>query len=112
MIEIEDECKECKKDWTKCGTCPVMMNWVKERRELNDIFEVKKIIKEYYNEASYGLFFNRNNVGDKMINIYNKNGIQIDICYDYGYFEIFGLDSLQKTELKKFYENLKNNIRK
>lgn len=23
-----------------------------------------------------------------MINIYNKNGIQIDICYDYGYFEI------------------------
>ena len=89
-----------------------MMNLVKERRELNDIFEVKKIIKEYYNEASYGLFFNRNNVGDKMINIYNKNGIQIDICYDYGYFEIFGLDSLQKTELTKFYENLKNNIRK
>ena len=84
-----------------------MINWVKERRELNDIFEVEKIIKEYYNEASYGLFFNRNNVGDKMINIYNKNGIQIDICYDYGYFEIFGLDSIQKTELTKFYENLK-----
>ena len=89
-----------------------MMNWVKEHIKLNDISEVKKIIKEYYNEASSGLFFNRNNVGDKMINIYNKNGIQIDICYDYGYFEIFGLDSLQKTELTKFYEKLNNNIRK
>ena len=111
MIEIEDECKECKKIG-KCGACQVTMNWVKEHRKLNDIFEVEKIIKEYYNEASYGLFFNRNNVGDKMINIYNKNGIQIDICYDYGYFEIFGLDSLQKTELTKFYETLKNNIRK
>lgn len=85
---------------------------VKEHRKLNDIFEIEKIIKEYYNEASYGLFFNRNNFGDKMVNIYNKNGIQIDICYDYGYFEIFGLDSLQETELTKFYENLKNNIRK
>lgn len=110
-MEIEDECQECKKIG-KCGACPVMMNWVKEHRELNDIFEVKKIIKEYYNEASHGLFFNRNNVGNKMINIYNKNEIQIDICYDYGYFEIFGLNSLQKTELTKFYENLKNNIRK
>ena len=85
---------------------------IKEHREFNDISEVKKIIKEYYNEASYGLFFNRNNVGDKMINIYNKNGIQIDICYNHGYFEIFGLNSLQKTELTKFYENLKNDIRK
>lgn len=110
-MEIEDECKECKKIG-KCGTCPVMMNWVKEHRKMNDISKVKKIIKEYYNEASHGLFFNRNNFGDKMINIYNKNGIQIDICYDHGYFEIFGLDSLQKTELTKFYENLKNNIRK
>lgn len=108
VIEIEDECKECKKIG-KCGACPVMLNWVKEHREMN---EVKKIIKEYYNEASHGLFFNRNNVGDEMINIYNENGIQIDICYDYGYFEIFGLDSLQKTELTKFYENLKEKRRR
>lgn len=25
-------CKNCKKDWTKCGTCPVMMQWVKEHK--------------------------------------------------------------------------------
>lgn len=25
MVETDKRCKECKKDWTKCGTCPVMM---------------------------------------------------------------------------------------
>lgn len=31
-MDIDDRCKECKKDWTKCGTCPVMMQWVKEHK--------------------------------------------------------------------------------
>lgn len=30
---IDDECKKCKKDWTKCGKCPVMMKWVREVRD-------------------------------------------------------------------------------
>ena len=46
-MEIEDECKECKKIG-KCGACPIMLNWVKEHRKMN---EVKKIIKEFYNDA-------------------------------------------------------------
>lgn len=25
----DDRCKECKKDWTKCAKCPVMMKWIK-----------------------------------------------------------------------------------
>ena len=29
----DDRCKECKMDWTKCGKCPVMMEWVKEKKE-------------------------------------------------------------------------------
>ena len=37
-MEIEDECKECKKIG-KCGACPVMLNWVKEHREMNEITE-------------------------------------------------------------------------
>ena len=41
-MEIEDECKECKKIG-KCGACPIMLNWVKEHRKMNDISEVKKI---------------------------------------------------------------------
>ena len=28
-MKIDDRCKECKKDWTKCGRCPVMMKWVR-----------------------------------------------------------------------------------
>lgn len=28
-----EECENCTKDWTKCGTCPVMMQWVKEQRK-------------------------------------------------------------------------------
>lgn len=31
-MKTDDRCKECKKDWTKCGKCPVMMEWVKEHK--------------------------------------------------------------------------------
>lgn len=34
-MKTDERCKECKKDWTKCGTCPVMMEWVKEQKEKN-----------------------------------------------------------------------------
>lgn len=50
-MEIEDECKECKKIG-KCGACPIMLNWVKEHRKMN---EVKKFIKEYYDLEYLGL---------------------------------------------------------
>ena len=29
--KTDEKCEECKKDWTKCGKCPVMMEWVKRR---------------------------------------------------------------------------------
>ena len=31
-MRTDDKCKECKKDWTKCGRCPVTMEWVKEHK--------------------------------------------------------------------------------
>ena len=68
--------------------------------------EVKKIIKEHFNEAPCGLFFCRNIAGDEMTNLYYKNGIQIDICYNYQYFEVFGLDLIQQIVLKKYYDFL------
>ena len=71
-----------------------------------ELEEVKKIIKEYYNKAPMGLFFSRNTANDAMTNIYNKNGIQIDICYNYAYFEVFGLNLPQQLELKNFYDTL------
>ena len=31
----QEECKSCTKDWTKCGSCPVMIKWMKEHRKEN-----------------------------------------------------------------------------
>ena len=74
---------------------------------MSSVFEeVKKVIKEHFSIASCGLFFCRNTAGDEMTNIYDKNGIQIDICYEWSYFEVFGLDLSQQLELTMFYDTL------
>ena len=31
-IKTDEQCKNCSKDWTKCGTCPIMIQWVKEHK--------------------------------------------------------------------------------
>lgn len=80
--------------------------WIEPAEMSKEFEEVKKIIKEHFNEAPCGLFFCRNAASDEMTNIYDKNGIQIDICYNYEYFEIFGLDLVQQLVLKKYYDFL------
>lgn len=74
---------------------------------MSELEEVKKVIKENYSIADCGLFFDRNLVGDSMTNIYCENGIIVDIRYEWNYLEVFGLDSVQKLELLKFYKELK-----
>ena len=32
VVKTDNKCQKCKKDWTKCGRCPVMMKWVKEHK--------------------------------------------------------------------------------
>ena len=27
-----DKCEGCKKDWTKCGRCPVNIEWLREQK--------------------------------------------------------------------------------
>lgn len=44
-------------------------------------------------------FTTRNCVGDNMKNIYSKNGIDIDICYEENYIEIFGITEEFYNEL-------------
>lgn len=66
----------------------------------------KKIIKEHYNEANCGIFDCRNLVGDTMTNIYDENGLSIDICYGWAYFEVFGLTNEEFTKLEIYYEKL------
>lgn len=41
-----------------------------------------------------------------MTNIYYGSNLQIDICYRYGYFEVFGLSDEDFKELEKFYDEL------
>lgn len=32
-MKTDNRCKECKKDWTKCGTCLIMMEWLMEHKK-------------------------------------------------------------------------------
>lgn len=41
-----------------------------------------------------------------MITIYKSNDIQLDICINYDYFEVFGLTENEFKELQNFYDNL------
>ena len=68
----------------------------------------KQVIKDYYNIADCGLFFSRNLTGDQMDTIYNEDGIQIDICYNYSYFEIFGLSYDEQIAMNNFYRDLED----
>ena len=47
------------------------------------------------------MFNTRNIVGDKMVSIYDTDGIQIDYCYGYTYIEIFGLTENEFKAVQK-----------
>lgn len=65
----------------------------------------KEVIKNYIEDARFGIFNTRNIAGDPMEVIYCEDGLTIEICYYYGYFEVFGL-SEEFKELKNYYVSL------
>lgn len=67
----------------------------------------KLIIGEYFDKADAGLFNTRNIANDAMINIYHGERLEVNICYDWRYFEVLGLTSEEFNELLKYYEELK-----
>lgn len=73
---------------------------------MSNLEKAKEIIKENYRDAQCGLFNTRNVAGDYMENIYDKAGLIIDICYEYMYFEVFGLSDDEFVELLKYYQSL------
>lgn len=73
---------------------------------MDKLEKAKEIIKDKIVDFRYGLFSTRNIVGDTMTNIYNDHGLQIDVCHDYGYFEVFGLADDEFFELREYYESL------
>jgi len=67
----------------------------------------KNIILDNIGDACHGIFNTRNLVGDDMTTLYEEDGLQIDICYDWDYFEVFGLTYEEFAELKRWYNEIR-----
>ena len=67
----------------------------------------KKIISDNYQDAECGIFDCPNFVGDNMETIYDEDGLQVYICYQWAYFEVFRLTEAQFSDLKMFYRKLR-----
>lgn len=72
-------------------------------RDTGKVDLVKNIIKENIDDAMCGIYFTRNIVGDPMVTLLNGDQVQIDICYEYEYFEVFGLTDREQKEIGEFY---------
>lgn len=70
------------------------------------IDKVKNVIRDNYIDAPCGLFFTLNLVGDPMLTLWEEDGVTIDICYNYEYFEVFGLTDEEENELLAFYNSM------
>ena len=66
--------------------------------------EVKDTIREYIDDARYGLYFTRNVVGDPMQTIYIGKIFTVEICRHYGYFEVFGCTAREERMLTDYYK--------
>ena len=75
--------------------------------EFDRLSEVMGVIYKHIEDALCGIFFCRNCAGDPMATIYDDNGIQVDICFYYEYFEVFGLTKDEERRLEKFYQSIK-----
>lgn len=72
----------------------------------NKLEIAKKCIAEHWQSARSGIFDTRNLVSDEMSVLYDKDGLRIEICYGWGYFEVFGLTPKEFAELEMYYDSL------
>lgn len=70
-------------------------------QKLIDYLEENNLVGWYNNQW----FDSRNIVGDPMENVYFKDKIAVDICYKYGYFEVFGLSDEEFDSLANYFSN-------
>lgn len=73
---------------------------------MNKLRKAKEIIRKNIEHGDYGLLDDENVLGDETLNIYNKNGLIINICYEYSYFEVIGLSDEEFGKLEDYYNNL------
>lgn len=68
--------------------------------------KVKAVIAKNIEDAECGIFDCCNSVGDPMETLYEDNEVCVDVCYRYGYFEVFGLSEEEFAEVESFYVQL------
>lgn len=73
---------------------------------MDKLEKAKEIIRKHYAAGTLGIFDCRNTLGDIMTTIYDEDGLTIDICYSYEYFEVFGLTGEEFSELEEYYNGL------
>lgn len=84
------------------------MNDQKAKAGMSKLDKAKEIVRQNYSYGNCGIYSTRNVAGDEMTNIYrDDDGLQIDICYGWGYFEVFGLSDSEFKELARFYNRIK-----
>ncbi len=76
----------------------------KEMRKVSRLDRAKAVIAFHIRDGNCGLFSTRNTVGDTVTTIYEDDGISIDLCSHWSYFEVFGLTDKEFEELDKFYD--------
>lgn len=67
--------------------------------KLYDFLQVNQLVTEYNNQW----FNSRNICGDPMGTLYSEDGVVLDYCASYGYFEVFGLTDEEFIQLKALY---------
>ena len=61
------------------------------------------IVTYHIADADGGIFNSRNTAGDVMKTVYDYDGLRIDICRGWGYFEVFGLSEREFEVLEAYY---------
>lgn len=65
---------------------------------------VKELIKGNFDRADCGIFDEPNIVNDEMSTLFKGKYFELLICYDHGYFEVFGMTEEEFAELEKRYK--------
>ena len=73
----------------------------------NIIEKIKNVLKEHILEGSCGIFNCRSWTPDLKCTLFNEDGVIVDICHEYDYFEILGLTNDEfKVIAEDYYQKL------
>ena len=80
--------------------------YAKKEKEALNLEIAKKIIKDNLSYAKSGIFNTLCLMPDEKECLYDDGGLRILICYDWSYFEVFGLSEKDFRILVDYYDAL------